>query len=78
MSNRHRPHILAILVLLAMMAPHSAVAGNSEREVRFATFNASLNRAAQGELISDQLRPPPTSRPRRWQRSSSARGPTCC
>jgi 3-phytase len=30
-----------------------AMAGNSERGVRFATFNASLNRATQGELITD-------------------------
>ena len=54
MSNRHRRHILAILVLLAMMAATlPAVARNSERAVRFATFNASLNRATDGELISD-------------------------
>lgn len=54
MSNRHRRHILALAVLLTITAATlPAMAGNSEREVRFATFNASLNRAAQGELITD-------------------------
>ena len=54
MSNRPRRQILALALLLAIMAATlPAMAGNSEREVRFATFNASLNRAAQGELITD-------------------------
>lgn len=54
MSNRNLRHILAILVLLAIVAATlPAMADNAERGVRFATFNASLNRAAQGELIAD-------------------------
>ena len=36
-----------------MAATLPVMAGTSERDVRFATFNASLNRAAQGELITD-------------------------
>jgi hypothetical protein len=55
--------LLAALSLLtldrAAMAARSDPAGRSgdERSARFATFNASLNRAAEGELIADLSTP---------------------
>jgi hypothetical protein len=55
--------LLAALFLLtldgAAMAAGSDEAGRSgeERSARFATFNASLNRAAEGELVADLSTP---------------------
>jgi hypothetical protein len=55
--------LLAALCLLtldgAAMAARGDEAGRSgdERSVRFATFNASLNRAAEGELVADLSTP---------------------
>ena len=43
--------LLAIALLAAMVAP--AAAAGPKSEVRFATFNASLNRFNQGDLLAD-------------------------
>ena len=51
--------------------------GHGDKEVRFATYNASLNRGAAGELVED-LSTPGNEQARRSRRSSSAPGPTCC
>jgi 3-phytase len=45
--------------------------------VRFATYNASLNRNAAGDLVRD-LSTPDNPQAAGWPRSSSAPGPTCC
>lgn len=44
---------ITLLALLTSALPALAAEGNSDQIVRFATFNASLNRAVQGELIAD-------------------------
>jgi hypothetical protein len=75
--------LLATLTLLALQgaalaaAGEGATGGDDGRRVRFATFNASLNRAAEGQLIST-CPPPTTSRPRMPPRPSSGSAPTCC
>ncbi len=46
-------------------------------DARFATFNASLNRASEGRLVRD-LSAATTRRPRRSPRSSSAPALTSC
>lgn len=51
---------LALAVVLAGAGPSAAVGGHHprpDRDVRFATFNASLNRAADGELVQDLSTP---------------------
>jgi hypothetical protein len=54
--------LLAIVVLLAvdgaaLAAAGQGASGGDGRRVRFATFNASLNRAAEGQLIADLSTP---------------------
>jgi 3-phytase len=50
--------MVAALTLTAVAAlPVAGTSGHSEREVRFATFNASLNRGAQGQLVADLSNP---------------------
>jgi hypothetical protein len=55
--------VLAALCLLALegsalaVGDHAAGGSRDERPVRFATFNASLNRAAEGALIADLSTP---------------------
>ena len=68
--------VLGSLVLAATLLPASAGAAQSP-PVRFATFNASLNRNAAGQR-SPTSRPRTTPRRRPSPRSSSGRGPTCC
>jgi hypothetical protein len=47
------------------------------KEVRVATFNASLNRGTEGGLVSD-LATPDDAQARTVARSSSGRRPICC
>ncbi|MFZ0013820.1 MAG: endonuclease/exonuclease/phosphatase family protein [Acidimicrobiia bacterium] len=52
--------IVIVAMLMAMIAaalPAAARSGNSDHNVRFATFNASLNRANDGQLIDDLSTP---------------------
>jgi Endonuclease/Exonuclease/phosphatase family len=52
--------IVAVATLLAMITPAipaAATKAQNDRTVRFATFNASLNRAVEGELIEDLSTP---------------------
>ena len=46
-----------LLAIIVSTLPAAAGGGNSDRTVRFATFNASLNRANQGQLIDDLSTP---------------------
>ena len=50
---------LAALSALVVPGPTSGVAGpgNAKEQVRFATFNASLNRSVEGELVADLSTP---------------------
>jgi hypothetical protein len=45
--------VAAMLVSMIVAAPASAGGGHHRETVRFATFNASLNRADSGLLIED-------------------------
>jgi hypothetical protein len=54
--SRRRPTVTAAL-LVALAAPVPAAAAAAEPDVRIATFNASLNRAAAGELVADLSTP---------------------
>jgi hypothetical protein len=78
---RRKMHLLIIpALILAIAAPVGAAPSQSGRPrnvVRFATFNASLNRNNAGQLVADLSRPT-TRRPGSSPRSSSAPGPTCC
>jgi hypothetical protein len=55
--------LLAALSLLTLDGAASAAGGDGagrageERSARFATFNASLNRAVEGELVADLSTP---------------------
>jgi len=55
---RHRSVVLCLVAVagLALGVPGASAEGRGER-VRFATFNASLNRAAEGELVADLSSP---------------------
>jgi hypothetical protein len=53
--------LLMVVVGLLMLAPAANAA--TEADVRFATFNASLNRAAAGQLVSDLSNPDATTPP---------------
>jgi hypothetical protein len=78
------PQRLALLVALALMLsamlgmPQMAAAEGPPDAVRFATFNASLNRLAQGVALADFLQPfdpdepDPLQRMRRWQAANVA------
>lgn len=48
--------LLAAAIVAAFAAPAVAADGNVPTTVRFATFNASLNRDALGQLLSDKIR----------------------
>lgn len=48
-----RRTILVLCLLIALVIPVVAVQADDGRVVRFATFNASLNRNAAGQLITD-------------------------
>src|SRR5215207_5925419 len=58
--------LLATLTLLALQGAALAAAGDAAggtghgRSARFATFNASLNRAVEGELVADLSTPDDT------------------
>jgi hypothetical protein len=64
---RRRWRGVALLATLTLLAPQGAAlaaagdgatgGGDDGRRVRFATFNASLNRAAEGQLIADLSTP---------------------
>jgi hypothetical protein len=56
-GRRLRPALLAVLTfaLVAAIAAEAAVAGNAT--VRFSTFNASLNRNFEGQLVTDLSTP---------------------
>jgi 3-phytase/alkaline phosphatase D len=49
--------LMAALMVVSVVVPAQAKGGNQERDVRFATFNASLNRSNLGELIEDLSTP---------------------
>ena len=76
--------VTAAFAILAVAAP-VALAGHGghghdkrDRTLRFATFNASLNRNAAGQLAHGPFDAGQRRRLRTSPRSSSARGPTCC
>src|SRR5688572_15210151 len=48
---------LVLCVLIALALPAVAVRADDDRVVRFATFNASLNRNFAGQLITDLSTP---------------------
>jgi hypothetical protein len=49
--------LMAALMVVSVVMPAQAAGGNEERAVRFATFNASLNRSSIGELLDDLATP---------------------
>ncbi len=52
--------LIALVALVAISlagAPHASADDGKKRRVRFATFNASLNRDAEGRLVADLSRP---------------------
>jgi len=51
------PRAAALAVLAALALPAAAAAGDRTPGVRVATFNASLNRNAEGRLVSDLSTP---------------------
>ena len=55
MHRRHRRALAAALLLLALAVPQAAAAADDT--VRFATFNASLNRNVAGQLVADLSTP---------------------
>ncbi|PXY19692.1 endonuclease/exonuclease/phosphatase family protein [Prauserella muralis] len=54
---RRWPTLLAAALLAAAAVPAAAAPAGPPPEVRFATFNASLNRAAEGALLADLSTP---------------------
>ena len=48
---------LLTLVAAAVLAATLPAAAQAARDARFATFNASLNRAAAGQLVADLSNP---------------------
>ena len=65
----------SLLAALTLVPPALADGGGKQADARFATFNASLNRNAAGQLVADLARPT-TSRRGMQPRRSSASGPT--
>ena len=63
-----------VAALVALMLVPPAAAGGER--IRFATFNASLNRNFEGQLIADLSTPANGHAP--WRRSSSAHARRCC
>lgn len=60
MSPKYRKSLLVILVLvllIAVAAPAAAGRKNARYSARFATFNASLNRFNEGDLVNDLSTP---------------------
>lgn len=57
MLTRRIVALLVLVLTLAVPAAPSFAAGPRAPTVRFATFNASLNRAAEGQLIADLSTP---------------------
>ncbi len=53
MRIRRTALTLILAIVMAMVASPALAGRNHARSVRFATFNASLNRAAEGELVAD-------------------------
>jgi hypothetical protein len=51
MATRASASAISVIVLGAVAAP--AASGDGDRTVRFATFNASVNRNAEGELLTE-------------------------
>ena len=49
--------LIASLVAVLLLAPTALAAGGKRDDVRFATFNASLNRNVDGQLIADLSTP---------------------
>ncbi len=49
--------LMAALMVVSVVMPAQAAGGNEERAVRFAAFNASLNRGSIGELLDDLATP---------------------
>ena len=70
----HKLLLAAVGVHLALAAPAQA----GEADVRFATFNASLNRNDAGQLVADLSTPEQRAGGARSPRSSSASGPMSC
>lgn len=54
---RRSPLALAVVALAAPLLLAGPAAADSPRDVRVATFNASLNRAVEGELVADLSTP---------------------
>ena len=67
---------LTVAALVALLVPASASA-NFGSNVRFATFNASLNRATAGQLVTDLSTPDNAAGPegRRGHPAQPARRP---
>jgi hypothetical protein len=54
MSTTRRPVAAALLlVLIASLAPAALVSARPDKPIRFATFNASLNRATAGQALAN-------------------------
>ena len=49
----HLRRAAAVAALLTLAAPAAAIARDRDRTLRVATFNASLNRGAEGQLVAD-------------------------
>jgi Endonuclease/Exonuclease/phosphatase family len=71
MSTRQLPTLVSLMALLAACSDPASQAANQDPElaresssrvgIRFSTFNASLNRGAQGQLVADLSNPNATS-----------------
>ena len=49
--------LLAALMVVSVVVPAQAKGGAEDRTVRFATFNASLNRFSEGSLAAELATP---------------------
>ncbi len=79
-SNRRSVALVAALAMLstAVLANPVDAGAGKPAPVRFATFNASLNRNNAGDLAAELVRRRAVLNPTRSPRSSSAPDPTCC
>ena len=73
--RRHVAMVAASAVVAGLLAP-AAGAGGAQPPVRFATFNASLNRNNAGQALAE-LSVPGNVQADRWPRSSSASAQKC-
>ena len=80
-ARHHAAILLAISLLLGALlvtAPATRASHGGTEPVRFATFNASLNRNSAGQALADLSAPGKRPGRRALRRSSSAFGPRCC